>query len=178
MGSVLLLNATYEPLSVVTVRRAIILLLKEKAEVIEATHQRIRSESLSLPRPLVIRLVYYVRVPRRLSIPVTRRTVLMRDNYTCQYCGAQPGKSNLTIDHVVPKVRGGTMVWENVVCACKTCNTRKGARTPWEAGMHLRTKPERPRYVAMVMLSNSPAHQAWNKYLPRASAERVDAILG
>lgn len=176
MGSVLLLNATYEPLNVVSVRRAIILLLKEKAEVLEATDQRIRSASLSLPTPLVIRLVYYVRVPRRLSIPVTRRTVLIRDNYTCQYCGVQPGKSNLTIDHVVPKVRGGTMVWENVVCACRACNTRKGARTPRAARMHLRTKPERPRYVAMVVLSNSPAHQAWNKYLPRASAEGAGAV--
>ena len=169
MSSVLLLNATYEPLSVVSMRRAIILLLKEKAEVLEATDQRIRSASLSLPRPLVIRLVYYVRIPRRLSIPVTRRTVMIRDNYTCQYCGAQAGKSSLTIDHVIPKVRGGTKAWENVVCACTACNIRKGARTPKEARMHLRTTPGRPRYVAMVVLSNSPAHQAWSKYLPRGS---------
>jgi len=169
-SSVLLLNATYEPLSVVSVRRAIILLLKEKAEVLEAAERRIRSERLSLPTPLVIRLVYYVRVPRRLSIPVTRRTVLIRDNYTCQYCGAQPGKANLTIDHVIPKVRGGTMVWENVACACKACNIRKGARTPKEARMHLRSKPGRPRYVAMVVLSNVPAHQAWTKYLPQKAA--------
>ena len=171
MSSVLLLNATYEPLNVVSVRRAIILLLKEKAEVLEATDQRIRSERLSLPTPLVIRLVYYVRVPRRLNIPVTRRTVMMRDNYTCQYCGAQPGKSNLTVDHVIPKVRGGTMIWGNVVCACKVCNVRKGARTPREARMRLRATPERPRYVAMVVLSNSPAHQAWTKYLPHLSTE-------
>ena len=166
MSSVLLLNVTYEPLSVVTVRRAIVLLLKEKAEVLEATEQRIRSARLSLPTPLVIRLVYYVRVPRRLSIPVTRHTVLIRDNYTCQYCGAQPGKSNLTVDHVIPKVRGGTRVWGNVACACKKCNARKGARTPKEARMRLHTKPAPPRYVAMVVLSSPPAHQAWTKYLP------------
>ena len=170
MASVLLLNTTYEPLNVVSVRRAIVLLLKEKAEVLEATGQRIRSERLSLPIPVVIRLVYYVRVPRRLNIPVTRRTVMTRDNYTCQYCGAQPGKSNLTIDHVIPKVCGGTRVWENVVCACKTCNVRKGARTPREASMRLRTNPGRPKYVAMVVLSNFPAHQAWTKYLPHLSA--------
>jgi len=167
MSSVLLLNATYEPLNVVSVRRAIVLLLKEKAEVLEATDQRIRSAHLSLPMPLVIRLVYYVRVPHRLSIPVTRHTVMIRDNFTCQYCGAQPGKSNLTIDHVLSKVRGGTTVWDNVVCACKACNARKGARTPGEAGMHLHTKPGRPQYVAMVVLSKSPAHQAWARYLPR-----------
>ena len=120
--------------------------------------------------PLVIRLVYYVRVPRRLNIPVTRRTVMLRDNYTCQYCGAQPGRSNLTVDHVIPKVCGGTMVWENVVCACKVCNLRKGSRTPEEAKMHLHTRPGRPRYVAMVLLSTAPAHEVWTKYIPQTSS--------
>ena len=166
MSSVLVLNATYEPLSIVSVRRALILLLKDKAEIVEAAEQQVRSAHLSLPVPLVIRLVYYVRVPHKLSIPLTRRTVMMRDNYTCQYCGTQPPKSNLTIDHVLPKVRGGSTTWENVVCACKLCNLRKGSRTPEEANMRLRTKPGRPTYVAMVLLSNMPAHGVWDKYLP------------
>lgn len=166
MSSVLVLNATYEPLSVVSVRRALVLLLKDKAEIIEATEQQVRSAHLSLPVPLVIRLVYYVRVPHKLTIPLTRRTVMMRDNYTCQYCGDQPPKSNLTIDHILPKVRGGATTWENVVCACKLCNLRKGSRTPEEANMRLRAKPGRPTYVAMVLLSNAPAHKAWDKYLP------------
>lgn len=170
MSSVLVLNATYEPLSIVSVRRALILLLKDKAEIIEAAEEQIRSAHLSLPVPLVIRLVYYVRVPHKLSIPLTRRTVMMRDNYTCQYCGAQPPKSNLTIDHVLPKVRGGATTWENVVCACKLCNLRKGSRTPEEANMRLRAKPSRPTYVAMVLLSHAPVHQAWNKYLLVASS--------
>lgn len=165
MSSVLVLNATYEPLSIVSVRRALVLLLKDKAEIVEATEQQIRSAHFSLPVPLVIRLVYYVRVPHKLSIPLTRRTVMMRDNYTCQYCGDQPPRSNLTIDHVLPKVRGGATIWENVVCACKLCNLRKGSRTPEEANMRLRTKPSRPTYVAMVLLSQAPIHQAWNKYL-------------
>lgn len=172
MRSVLVLNATYEPLNVVSVRRAIVLLLKDKAEILEAADRRIRSASLSFPVPLVIRLVYYVRVPRRLNIPVTRRTVMIRDLYTCQYCGAQPAKANLTIDHVIPKVRGGATAWENVICACKACNLRKGSKTPEEAHMHLRRRPARPRYVAMVLLSKAPAHQAWGKYMPHATAER------
>jgi len=170
MSSVLVLNATYEPLSIVSVRRALVLLLKDKAEVIEAAEQRVRSAHLSLPVPLVIRLVYYVRVPHRLGIPLTRRTVMMRDNYTCQYCGDQPPKSNLTIDHVLPKVRGGATTWENVVCACKPCNLRKGSRTPEEANMRLRARPGRPTYVAMVLLSNGPAHKSWDKYLPMPSS--------
>lgn len=169
MSSVLVLNATYEPLSVVSLRRAIILLLKDKAEIIEATEQRIRSAHLSLPIPLVIRLVYYVRVPHHLSIPLTRRTVLLRDNYTCQYCGAQPPKANLTIDHVIPKVHGGTTTWENVVCACKACNLRKGSKTLEQAHMRLRSHPERPRYLAMVLLAQAPMHEAWHKYIPGLS---------
>jgi 5-methylcytosine-specific restriction endonuclease McrA len=166
MSAVLVLNATYEPLNVVSTRRAVVLLLKEKAEVIEATAERIRSLYLSLPTPLVIRLVYYVRVPRRLNVPLTRRTLMIRDNYTCQYCGARPPKKTLTIDHVIPKVRGGATTWENLVCACKPCNLRKGSRTPHEAHMPLRKKPERPRYLAVVLLSQSPAHQVWDKYIP------------
>ena len=166
MSSVLVLNATYEPLNIVSLRRAVILLLKDKAEILEATDRLIRSASLSLPVPSVIRLVYYVRVPRRLNIPLTRRTVMIRDNYTCQYCGAQPSRSSLTIDHVVPKVRGGSTGWDNVVCACKDCNLRKGANTPKEANMYLRSTPGRPRYLAMVVLYRAPVHQTWTKYIP------------
>lgn len=166
MSSVLVLNATYEPLSIVSVRRAIILLLKDKAEMLEATEERIRSAHLSLPIPSVIRLVYYVRVPRRMSIPLSRRSLLIRDNYTCQYCGETLPKSGLTIDHVLPKVRGGSTTWENVVCSCKTCNQRKGARTPEEAGMHLRNKPGRPKYVAIVLIAQASQYETWQKYVP------------
>ena len=169
MSSVLVLNATYEPLSVVSLRRAIVLLLKDKAEILEAADQRIRSASMSLPVPLVIRLVYYVRVPHRLNIPLSRRTIMVRDNYTCQYCGAQPVKANLTIDHVIPRMRGGESTWQNLVCACKTCNLRKAAKTPEEANMHLRTKPERPQYLAVVVLAHTGGHEAWAKYMPDAA---------
>jgi 5-methylcytosine-specific restriction endonuclease McrA len=171
MSSVLVLNATYEPLSVVSVRRAVVLLLKDKAELLEAADSRLRSANLNLPVPLVIRLVYYVRVPHRVDVPCTRRTVLIRDSYTCQYCGAQPPHHELTIDHVLPRVRGGSLTWDNVVCACQPCNLRKGSRTPDEAGMPLRSKPARPKYLALVLFSTTSSRQAWRKYLPDAVAE-------
>jgi 5-methylcytosine-specific restriction endonuclease McrA len=166
MDAVLVLNATYEPLSVVSLRRAVVLLLKEKAEILEAAEQRVRAAHLSFPTPLVIRLVYYVRVPQRATVPLTRRTVFLRDHYTCQYCGEVPPKGLLTVDHVLPKVRGGTTVWENLVCACKPCNLRKGARTPEEANMPLRRKPERPRYVAIAFMAQASDERAWAKYIP------------
>lgn len=165
MGEVLVLNATYEPLSVVSVKRAIVLLLKEKAELVEAARAKLRSEHLSLPVPLVIRLVYFVKIPRRISLPVTRRGVLSRDNYTCQYCGATPLRKYLTVDHVVPRSRGGKTTWENVVTACERCNGKKGNRTPAEANMKLRTQPVRPRYIAIAALANAEIQQAWSKYM-------------
>lgn len=160
-----MLNATYEPLNVVSVRRAIVLLLKEKAEVIEATEAILRAERNVYQYPLVIRLVSYVKVPRQLSLPLTRRTVLARDQYTCQYCGAQPGKSNLTVDHLIPRSKGGLTLWENVVTACGPCNQRKGNRTPHDASLTLRSKPARPRYIALVLLGYANAPHAWHKYL-------------
>jgi 5-methylcytosine-specific restriction endonuclease McrA len=169
MSSVLVLNVTYEPLNIVSLRRAVVLLLKDKAEILEASESRIRAERLSLPVPLVIRLVYYVRVPHHLDVPCTRRTVMIRDNYTCQYCGATPPRSSLTIDHVLPKVRGGQTTWENVVCACQACNLHKGSRTPQEANMLLRSTPGRPRYLAMVLFSQASMRQVWSKYLPEPS---------
>ena len=160
-----MLNATYEPLNVVSVRRAIVLLLKEKAEVIEATEALLRAERNVYQYPLVIRLVTYVKVPRQLTLPLTRRTVLARDQYTCQYCGTQPGKNNLTVDHVIPRSKGGLTLWENVVTACGPCNQRKGNRTPHEAGLSLCSKPTRPRYIALVLLGYANAPNAWHKYL-------------
>jgi 5-methylcytosine-specific restriction endonuclease McrA len=165
VGDVLVLNATYEPLNVVSVKRAIVLLLKEKAELIEAAEAKLRSEKLSLPVPLVIRLVYFVKIPRRVALPITRRGVFSRDHYTCQYCGATPPREDLTVDHVVPRCRGGKTMWENVTTACKKCNGRKGSRTPAEAGMELLAKPRRPRYVAIAALTSVEIKQAWSKYM-------------
>ncbi|MGD2206548.1 MAG: HNH endonuclease [Anaerolineae bacterium] len=165
MNQVLVLNATYEPLNVVSVRRAIVLLIKEKAEVVEAAEAYLRSERVALPVPVVIRLVYYVRIPRRFSLPLSRRAVLARDHYACQYCGVQPGKARLTLDHVLPRSRGGKTVWENVVAACGPCNRRKGDRTPEEAGMQLDHRPARPRYLAITLLTSASAPDVWDKYM-------------
>ncbi len=163
--AVLVLNATYEPLNLVSVQRAIILLLKEKAELVEAAKTTLRAANYVIKLPLVIRLVAFAPVPRRLPLPLTRRTVLARDLYTCQYCGGQPGKHDLTLDHVIPKSRGGATTWENVVTACAPCNHRKGNRLPAEAKMTLLAQPARPRFVAIVLLSESGAHATWQKYL-------------
>ncbi len=162
---VLVLNASYEPLNIVSVKRAIVLLLKEKAELVEAAKAQVRAERLVLNWPLVIRLVTYVPLPRRLPLPLSRRTVLARDLYTCQYCGEQPGRTELTVDHILPRSRGGLTTWDNVVAACGPCNRRKGNRTPEEAGMKLLSEPTRPRFVAVVLLGESHAHEVWQKYL-------------
>ncbi len=165
MSRVLVLNATYEPLNVVSIRRAVLLLLKEKAEIVEAAEAWLHAERLALPMPLVIRLVYYVRIPRHFSLPLSRRTVLARDQYTCQYCQVQPGRAHLTIDHVIPRSRGGETRWENIVTACEVCNRRKGDRTPAEARMPLRRPPRRPRYLAFTLLEGARAPQEWSKYM-------------
>ena len=162
MHRVLVLNATFEPLNTVSMPRAVSLLLAEKAEIVEAAEAQLRSQSLSLPMPLVIRLVTYVRIPRLLPLGVTRRGVLKRDNFSCQYCGKSQSPSDLTLDHVLPRSRGGKNTWENVVAACKPCNHRKGNRTPAEAHLRLLRQPFRPRYLALVVFDMPPA---WQKYL-------------
>jgi 5-methylcytosine-specific restriction endonuclease McrA len=165
MTQVLVLNATYEPLNVVSVRRAVLLLLKEKAEIVEAAGAWLRAERTVLPVPLVIRLVCYVRIPHSFALPLTRRTVLARDQYTCQYCGGQPGKACLTVDHVIPRSRGGETCWENVVTACGPCNRRKGDRLPEEARMPVPRRPARPRYLAITWLTGTSTPPVWEKYL-------------
>ncbi|MGI6368235.1 MAG: HNH endonuclease [Anaerolineae bacterium] len=165
MTAVLVLNATYEPISIVSQRRAVVLLLKNKAEIVEAAKERLRAARLSLPVPLVIRLVYYVRVPHRSVTPLTRRAVYLRDEGTCQYCGQPLARHEMTVDHVLPRIRGGVTDWENVVCACQRCNTRKGSRTPEEAGMPLRRSPYRPRYSSVVLASYVQIHDSWSPYI-------------
>lgn len=171
---VLVLNAGYEPLSLVSVRRAVILLLHEKAELLEATQQMISSASRSIPIPLVIRLVHYVKLPHR-RVPATRSAVMLRDAYTCQYCGDTPGRGNLTVDHVVPRSRGGVHDWHNLVTACKRCNQKKGSLTPDEAMMHLLRKPFEPSYVALVLLSNPVAAARWESLMGFAK-ERITLL--
>lgn len=162
--AVLVLNATNEPLNVVSTRRAIVLLLKDKAKLVEAAEASVRSERASLPMPLVIRLVGYVRIPHHWRMPVSRRGVLARDMYTCQYCGRQPGRKGLTIDHVVPRAQNGPKSWENLVAACIACNRRKGGRRPPEAGMRLLAQPFVPRLIAVAFVTSTSQHASWEKY--------------
>lgn len=165
MHRVLVLNATYEPLSIVSVQRAVVLLLKEKAELVEAANERLHAARSSIPVPLVIRLVYYVRIPHPVVLAPTRKSIALRDNYTCQYCGATPGRALLTLDHVVPRSRGGQMTWENVTTACRACNVRKRDRTPEEAGLVLRKRPGRPHYLAFLLLAEAAPREVWSKYV-------------
>ena len=165
LTDVLLLNQSFEPLRLVSVRKAIVLLLQEKAELVEAAEARLRAQHQAFATPLVIRLVRYVPVGRRRRpIPCSRRGVLIRDRDTCQYCGAQPGRKHLTLDHVVPRSRGGVTSWENCVAACAACNHRKGGRTPEEAGMALHAAPRSPKYVAFALIGEMSRHTVWQKY--------------
>ena len=160
---VLVLNSSYEPLNVCTVRRAIVLLLKEKAEMLETGSRHLHSESLTLPQPLVIRLVTYVRVPRDATRRrITRRAVFARDSWTCQYCGRT---SHLTVDHVMPRSRGGRSIWENIVTSCAPCNRRKGDRTPVEVNMHPRHKPKAPGPTVFIRVAAPVVPPAWQQYL-------------
>jgi 5-methylcytosine-specific restriction endonuclease McrA len=166
-GRVLVLNATYEPLNVCTVRRALVLILKEKAEVLEAGDGLLRSETMSLDRPEVIRLVSFVRVPRDVHRRrITRKAVLARDGWVCQYCGSD--KPGLTVDHVIPRSRGGESSWENIVAACAACNRRKGARMPHEIRMHPRTRPRPPGPTVFIRIAAPKTPAAWEQYLPTA----------
>lgn len=168
MARVLVLNATYEPINVCTLRRAAVLLLKEKAELLERREGAIHSEHMTLERPDVIRLISYVHVPRRAHRrKITRRAVLARDAWTCQYCGSR--KSGLTVDHVIPRSRGGKSVWENIVAACASCNRRKGNRLPREIQMHPRRSPKAPGPTVFIQVSTPSIPPAWQQYLPVAA---------
>lgn len=162
MGKVLVLNASYEPLNITNWRRAIVLLLKGKAEQVEHNGRYIYPD---FPLPTVIRLRHYIRVPYK-EIPLTRRNILYRDGHSCQYCGYIG--SDLTLDHVLPRSRGGKDTWENMVTACVRCNVRKGSRTPEEARMPLRHLPRKPHsslYFEVSKQVESGKHQEWQKYL-------------
>ena len=148
----LALNASYEPLTMVPLRRALRLVLDGKAEIVEADRERlVRSARISMPRPIVIRLTKFIHVPRRFRRQVTNTFLFARDAYKCQYCGrpssALRPREALTRDHLVPLSRGGTNAWTNVTTACSTCNTRKANRLPHEIGMHPLTRPVEPHFV-------------------------------
>ena len=160
----LVLNATYEPLSVVSSRRALCLLIAEKAEMIEADSAIFHSESLALASPAVVRLTYMVKAPRRRVASVSRRAVFARDEYRCQYCGSGAD----SIDHVVPRSRGGLDDWDNLAAACRACNSNKRNRTPAEAGMRLLRPCEAPRAAPWTIVGAAGVPDVWKPYLALA----------
>lgn len=165
MRSALVLNATFEPLSVVSARRAVCLVLGDKADILEDDGSQVHSERISIPAPIVIRLRYVVKVPYHRHTAMSRRAIFARDNHQCGYCGS-PADS---IDHVMPRSRGGLNVWENVIAACRGCNLRKRDRTPEEAGMRLSRQPRAPRELSWIVYSVPRVPEQWKPYLAQAS---------
>lgn len=162
MVATLLLNASFEPLHVVPTRRAVVLVLSGKADVISEGDGVFHSERLSVPVPSVIRLRYYVHVPFRAQLPLTRRNVILRDRARCAYCR---GKGD-TVDHVVPRSRGGQHVWQNVVAACRRCNGHKADRTLDELGWTLQVTPRAPSGWSWLLVG-VPAEPDWEPWLGR-----------
>jgi 5-methylcytosine-specific restriction endonuclease McrA len=163
-GRVLVLNASYEPINVCTVRRAAVLILKNRAEVLEKGDWALHAESLTLDRPVVIRLLTYVRIPRDAHRrKITRRAVFARDRWTCQYCGHERG--NLTVDHVIPRSKGGPSTWDNIVTCCAPCNRRKGDRMPRQARMVPVKKPKAPNSTIFIHVAAPSIPAAWEQYL-------------
>ena len=166
-GRVLVLNASYEPINVCTVRRAAVLILKNRAEILEQGEWRLHAETFTLARPVVIRLVRYVRIPRDVHRrKITRKAVLARDSYTCQYCGHEA--TSLTVDHVIPRSRGGQSVWENIVASCAPCNRKKGNRLPREIAMHPARRPSPPGPTVFIRIAAPRIPVAWEPYLVAA----------
>ncbi len=162
-ANVLVLNLDFQPLNVCNVRRAVVLLAKEKAEVVEHNGHLLISAREILRAPSVIRLGYHIKRPRPV-VKLTRREILQRDDHTCQYCGKRG--HDLTIDHVVPRHRGGQHSWNNVVAACKSCNHRKGGKTLHEARTHLIREPFRPPSTPQYLFSSYlKTEQTWHKFL-------------
>jgi 5-methylcytosine-specific restriction endonuclease McrA len=163
---VLILNASYEPLHVCSVKRAVILLMHDIAERLEDSDKILRSPSQIFIVPSIIKLKKYVKRPHHQRVAFNRKNVFRRDDNTCQYCGVRSG--DLTLDHVHPRSRGGDTSWENVVACCRKCNAKKRDRTPDEAKMHLRRKPYAPKFMFSSAFGVMPTiDPVWEKYLPK-----------
>jgi len=165
MSRALVLNATYEPLGVVPSRRAAVLVLGHKADVLHDSGEALHSERLTLVIPSVIRLRQFVKVPYRRRAPLNRRGVFARDDHCCQYCSAAAE----SIDHVIPRSKGGEHIWENVVAACRPCNVRKRDRLLHDTSMVLRSPPSAPRELTWVVVAVGTVPPHWEPYLQPAT---------
>ncbi len=160
---VLVLNQNYEPVNVCSVRRAIILVFRGKAQIVEQSAHELHSVSNRFPVPSVVRLILYIRIPQKKMV-LSKRNVMKRDGHQCQYCGTTHAK--MTVDHVIPRTLGGGDAWENLVCACARCNNVKGNRSLEQVGMKLIRRAQRPNHVTFIwlMVGGVPDHR-WRPYL-------------
>lgn len=165
MARALVLNATFEPIGVVSSRRALVLSLSGKVDVLADSGEIIRSEQLEIAFPSVVRLRYFVRVPYQRTVPLNRRAIFHRDDNTCQYCG----RVAESIDHVHPRSRGGQHEWDNVVASCRRCNTTKGDRLLSECTHHLRSRPVAPDGHSWIRVAAGTVPDEWAEYLPAAA---------
>ncbi len=162
-GKVLVLNQSYEPISVCSVRKAFMLVYLSKAELVETRNgSTISTIRHCYPYPSVIRLQSFIRVPYK-KVELSRKNILRRDSFRCQYCGSQ--SHPLTLDHVIPRSRGGNDTWENLVAACIPCNNRKGNRTPEEANMRLQIIPRKPNHIVFLKHFMGKVDEPWKPYL-------------
>lgn len=163
---VLVLNSDYEPLNICNMRRAINLVFLGKVDVLHEDGLILHSACSFVRSPSVVRLRNHIKRPMP-QLKLSRRSIFARDNYTCQYCGHRG--SDLTVDHVVPRRFGGPTAWDNLVCCCKRCNTKKSDKTLSQVGFSLRAMPRRPKYVPFISLTkfiNGARNEVWRDYLP------------
>ena len=156
------LNQSYEPLSVCTAKRAIVLVFLGKAEIVERRNLRIHAAFESFELPSIVRLVAYVRIPNT-GIILSRKNVIKRDGHQCQYCGTMRGP--MTVDHIIPRIRRGEDTWENLVCACQSCNNKKGDRSVEQANLSLLRRPRQPTRIHFIRDFIGVGDQKWRPYL-------------
>jgi 5-methylcytosine-specific restriction endonuclease McrA len=160
--SVLVLNQNYEPIAVCNARKAIILVYLGKAEIVEQLEYEVHSINFSMPFPSVVRLQIYIYRPYT-PVILSRKNIIKRDHHTCQYCGRK--NVQLTVDHIIPRQYGGSDTWSNLICACVRCNSKKGNRTPDQAGMKLLKKPAKPSRLFFMQFYIDSPHDTWRPYL-------------
>ncbi len=164
MGSVLLLNSSYEPLKIISWQRAVSMFFMGKVEIVEEYEHNIRSVSIVIKAPAVVRLLQYVKIGMK-SPPLCRSNVFARDQFQCQYCARDLSPKEATLDHVVPRSQGGKTSWENIVCCCSNCNRKKGGRTPKEARMLLRKVPQKPTWLPVLHIRlNGKVPSSWRVF--------------